>query len=856
MKPNIEYDKKIAKKFHDVSYYKSEQFTKKNISLMEQEKNRLKTTDKDKVTKKIKSLLNTVGEKDQVFLILEKIYKKNQDYAFGKSKEEPINTDLLNLLSDVSLLMTSYNKVRRNRGAMTEASEMSGNNYKNLNAEEKSWVNKTTNCPDGINKEVFEITSKLIKQNKYPWGTSRRIYVDKPGKKDVKRPITIPPFMDRIVQEALTTILTTIYEPYFEVHNCSFGFRPNKGVHDAIVSLTNQDTAGLNMALEGDIKAAYDKVLKSKCIEILGKRIHDRKLLNFIKKRLDYEYWDTKENKYMRPEEGLPQGGIDSPYLWNIYMSIFDEFITNSLTEYTNKLNEEKRGNNKRRGIISKEKRIIERKRTTIRNILNSLQKYKEQEQLERLKYIASKSVKVLNEEGVLKGELAGLKEILKLSGIGKIDDIRLIKTNLERKSKELATEGIKIPSRNLNKLKLRFKYVRYADDWIILTNMKKYMLEKWKENINKFLKEELGATLSIEKTLLTDIREKSAHFLGFEIKTYKNKKIGRYRKFINGKLINIKAITAGSKVFAIPDRQRLIDRLHMKGYSDKHSKPKEIGFLTNLDDFIIIERYNSVLNGIALYYTEFIRNAKRNLSRWIYIIRYSCIKTLAHKHKTTVRGIFKKYVAKKTKDQKSRENTIQVTVRNKIGEDTYSKDWTLLTLDKLISNALSLKRRKILYDRYHTLKNKKPITYTGSDKKSITNDKFYDKLMWINIRTSSAFDLPCCICGSEKEIEMHHIKNVKKNRYDLIDKEMTWKQAMYIRNRKQIPVCKECHINLIHGGRYSGGTKYSYMAPKIMYDNRIITIEGHINKRVLNGDKVSFSKTLEEKGWIKEKES
>lgn len=854
MKSNIEYDKKIASKFHDTSYYKSEEFTKKNMSHMEEEKKRLKTKDKDKVTEKIKLLLNEVEEEEKVFIILKKIYKKNQDAAFGKSKEKPINSDLINLLSDESLLMTSYNKVRRNRGAMTKASEMSGNKYNDLNAEEKSWINKTTECPDGLNKEVFKATSKLIRQNRYPWGASRRIYVDKPGKKDVKRPITIPPFMDKVVQEALTTILTSIYEPYFEALNCSFGFRPNKGVHDAIASLTNQDTAGFTMALEGDIKSAYDKVVKTKCIEILGKRIQDRKFLNFIKKRLNYEFWDTKENKFISPEEGLPQGGIDSPYLWNIYMSVFDEFIISSLTEYTTQLNKKRGKSNK--VIISGDKRNMDRRRTTIKAILKSLRKYKvKEQQMEHLEFLHKNSVKYLKEKGVLQGELSGLKKILETAGIKTTKDPNIIKENLIKISKDFVKKGTKIPSADLNKLELKFKYARYADDWILLTNMKKYMLEEWKEKISKFLKDELGATLSMEKTLLTDIREDSAHFLGFEIRTYKNKKIGKYRKIIKGESASITAKTAGSKVFAIPDRQRLIDRLHMKGYCDKHGFPKEIGFLTNLDDFTIIEKYNAVLSGLCLYYTEFIRNSKRNLSRWVYIIRYSCIKTLAHKHKTTVRQIFEKYVAKKTKDQKSKENTIQVRVVNVIGEETYYKNWTLLTLNELISKAMSLQRRKKIYEIYHNLKKKIPIEYEGNGKASITSDNFYDKLMWINIRTSAAFDLPCCICGSEEDIEMHHIKNVKKNRYNLIDKEKTWEQTMHIRNRKQIPVCRECHINLIHKGKY-GGTKLSYMNPKVMYDNRIITLESHLNKAAFEKDKVNYTKTLEEKGWKKDKES
>jgi len=88
--------------------------------------------------------------------------------------------------------------------------------------------------------------------------------------KDKQRPITIPPFMDRIVQKIITLVLEAIYEPYFEHLNVSFGFRPNKGVHDAIATLTTQYqyqyqsqyqyTNCMKTAVEGDIEAAYDTV--------------------------------------------------------------------------------------------------------------------------------------------------------------------------------------------------------------------------------------------------------------------------------------------------------------------------------------------------------------------------------------------------------------------------------------------------------------------------------------------------------------------------------------------------------------------------------------------------------------------
>jgi hypothetical protein len=67
----------------------------------------------------------------------------------------------------------------------------------------------------------------------------------------------------------------------------------------------------------------------------------------------------------------------------------------------------------------------------------------------------------------------------------------------------------------------------------------------------------------------------------------------------------------------------------------------------------------------------------------------------------------------------------------------------------------------------------------------------------------------------------------------------------MFLRNRKQITLCRECHINVVHKGKY-GGTKLATLAPKIMYDDRLINIESH-----LKPGKEYYAKTLKKRGWV-----
>ena len=75
--------------------------------------------------------------------------------------------------------------------------------------------------------------------------------------------------MDRVVQATILRVLEAIYEPWFDKLNRSFGFRPNKGCHDAIYNITRKETRGLTTAIEGDIKGAYDNVSKEKLIKCL-----------------------------------------------------------------------------------------------------------------------------------------------------------------------------------------------------------------------------------------------------------------------------------------------------------------------------------------------------------------------------------------------------------------------------------------------------------------------------------------------------------------------------------------------------------------------------------------------------------
>lgn len=91
------------------------------------------------------------------------------------------------------------------------------------------------------------------------------------------------------------------------------------------------------------------------------------------------------------------------------------------------------------------------------------------------------------------------------------------------------------------------------------------------------------------------------------------------------------------------------------------------------------------MLSGLISYYYNYVNKPKYYLSRWVYIIRYSCFKTFAQKFKSSIKKILKKYIVHSTYKIKYKLNTIQYSNSEKIGKKTFTRTWTLKTLDELL---------------------------------------------------------------------------------------------------------------------------------------------------------------------------
>ena len=164
------------------------------------------------------------------------------------------------------------------------------------------------------------------------------------------RPLGIPSFRDKLLQEAIRRILEAIYEPIF--HGNSHGFRPHRSCHTCIKQI-KRDFTGTVWFIEGDIKACFDSINHKVLIEILQRKIKDTRLINLIRQFLKAGY--VEDYTYNSSYNGTPQGGILSPILANIYLNEldkkvddikekFDESRSAKLTEtYREKGNEIKR---------------------------------------------------------------------------------------------------------------------------------------------------------------------------------------------------------------------------------------------------------------------------------------------------------------------------------------------------------------------------------------------------------------------------------------------------------------------------------------------------------------------------------
>lgn len=474
-------------------------------------------------------------------------HSKDSSYKFER---------LYRILFNEELFYVAYQKIASNGGSTTKGSD--GRSI------------------DEMSLARIETLIASLKDESYQPHPSRRVHI--PKKNGKTRPLGIPAFEDKLVQEVVRMILEAIYEGHFET--TSHGFRPKRSCHTALLHI-QKTFSGAKWFIEGDIKGFFDNIDHDVLVGILRERISDDRFIRLIRKFLKAGYVEdwTFHNTY----SGMPQGGIVSPILANIYLDKLDKYVKEYIRHFD-------MGTKRRPGKESND--LANERKRTVRKL---------------------KKVKDGTEKAALVARLKAIEQ-----------------------------ERAAFPSGDeMDGSYRRLKYIRYADDFILGIIGSKEDVLRIKEDIKSFLSESLALELSEEKTLITHTG-KSAKFLGYEITVTRN---NHQRRDVQGRLRRTygKRVRLNVSMATLRDKLLEYGAMEIKLRNGKEVwKPKCRSGLIFNDDLEILDRYNRETVGFCNYYL--IANNCVVLHNFRYIMEYSMYKTFAGKYRSTVRKINKKY--------------------------------------------------------------------------------------------------------------------------------------------------------------------------------------------------------------------
>ena len=435
-------------------------------------------------------------------------HSKDSSYKFER---------LYRILFNEELFYVAYQKIASNGGSTTKGSD--GRSI------------------DEMSLARIETLIASLKDESYQPHPSRRVHI--PKKNGKTRPLGIPAFEDKLVQEVVRMILEAIYEGHFET--TSHGFRPKRSCHTALLHI-QKTFSGAKWFIEGDIKGFFDNIDHDVLVGILRERISDDRFIRLIRKFLKAGY--VEDRTFHNTYSGTPQGGIVSPILANIYLDKLDKYVKEYIRHFD-------MGTKRRPGKESND--LANERKRTVRKL---------------------KKVKDGTEKAALVARLKAIEQ-----------------------------ERAAFPSGDeMDGSYRRLKYIRYADDFILGVIGSKEDALRIKEDIKSFLSESLALELSEEKTLITHTG-KSAKFLGYEITVTRNNHQrrdvqGRLRRTYGKRVrLNVSMATLRDKLLEYGAME-----IKLRNGKEIWKPKCRSGLIFN-DDLEILDRYNRETVGFCNYY-------------------------------------------------------------------------------------------------------------------------------------------------------------------------------------------------------------------------------------------------------------
>lgn len=221
--------------------------------------------------------------------------------------------DVYRQLFNPALYLLAYGRIYRNAGAMTPGA--------------------TAETVDGMSTAKIDAIIDALRHERYRWTPVRRTYIEKKNSTK-KRPLGIPTWSDKLLQEVMRLILEAYYEPQFSP--TSHGFRPRRGCHTALDEISHK-WVGTKWFIEGDIAHCFDSLDHKVLESLVGEKIHDNRFTRLLGNLLRAGYLENW--RYHATLSGCPQGSGLSPVLANIYLDRLDRFVETTLLPKHNRGN-------------------------------------------------------------------------------------------------------------------------------------------------------------------------------------------------------------------------------------------------------------------------------------------------------------------------------------------------------------------------------------------------------------------------------------------------------------------------------------------------------------------------------------